>query len=105
MMKYAERVEKAKKLIDKNRLFTIIVIGVLISIFGNFLFSKVNPDYHSDETAQTQMETSETESIPIEENPMKWRFYWSDLYVLVGAGGFCTIMIIRERKKERDSLE
>ena len=98
-MKYAERVEKVKHFVDRNKLFTLISVIVLIYLCSNFVFSKVNPDFHTDETIQTATENDTTE----EDSP-HWQFYWSDLYILIGAGGFCTVMMIREKKKGREEL-
>ena len=102
--KYAERVEKAKNFVNKNQLFTIIAVFAVCYLFVNFLFSKVNSDSF-DDTEMVQSESSETQEIPDEETTMHWQFYWSDVVILAVAGGFCTIMIIRERKKERDDLQ
>ena len=104
LMKYAERVEKAKNFVNKNKLFTIIAVFAVCYLFVNCLFSKVNSDSFAD-TEMVQSESSETQEIPDEETTMHWQFYWSDLVILAIAGGFCTIMIIRERKKERDNLQ
>ena len=104
LMKYAERVEKAKNFVNNNKLFTIIAVFAVCYLFVNCLFSKVNSDSFAD-TEMVQSESSETQEIPDEETTMHWQFYWSDLVILAIAGGFCTIMIIRERKKERDNLQ
>lgn len=106
LMKYAERVKKAKNFVNKNKLFTIIAVFAVCYLFMNFLFSKVNSDSFDDtEIEMVQGESSETQEIPDEETTMHWQFYWSDVVILAVAGGFCTIMIIRERKKERDDLQ
>ena len=104
LMKYAERVEKAKNFVNKNKLFTIIAVFAVCYLFVNCLFSKVNSDSF-DDTEMVQSESSETQEIPDEETTIHWQFYWSDLVILAVAGGFCTIMIIHERKKERDDLQ
>ncbi|MBR0484473.1 MAG: hypothetical protein IJJ69_06835 [Oscillospiraceae bacterium] len=96
-MKYSERVAIAKKFVDKNKLFTVLALIAVCYLGGNFLFSKVNPDSDAEPIQEEVVETAE-------KNSLQWRFYWSDLVVLAVAGGFCTVMIIRERKKERDNL-
>lgn len=104
-MKYAKRVEKAKNFVDKNKLFTVIALLAVCYLFGNFLFSKVNSDFRTDDAKTVQAESAESEYSIEKENTLDWQFYWSDLVVLTVVGGFCTIMIIREQKKERDNLQ
>lgn len=95
-MKYSERVAIVKNFVDKNKLFTVLALIAVCYLGGNFLFSKVN-DSDAEPVQDEIIETSEEDSL-------QWRFYWSDLVILAVAGGFCTVMIIRERKKERDNL-
>ena len=98
-MNYAGRVKQSKKFIHKNKLFMFIVLALFILGYlgGNDFAQDKLPE--EPETMQSQ-----TEDQP-EETTLHWRFYWSDVGILVVAGGFCTIMIIRERKKERDNLQ
>ncbi|MDE6707611.1 MAG: hypothetical protein K2K06_06215 [Oscillospiraceae bacterium] len=99
-MKYAKRVEIAKDFINKNKLFTVIAIITMCYLLCSFLFSKVNSDFSSND-----VEINEIQETEEKENIMRWQFYWSDLVILASGGGFCTIMIVRERKKERDNLQ
>ena len=39
-----------------------------------------------------------------EEKP-HWRFYWIDLWILGGGGGFCLIKILQEKKKAKEKLQ
>ena len=96
-MKYTKRVEIVRNFIDNNKLFTVLALIAVCYLGGIFIFSKVNPDSDAEPVQDEIIETSE-------ENSLQWRFYWSDLVVLAVAGGFCSVMIIRERKKERDNL-
>ena len=47
---------------------------------------------------------SKTEIAETEESA-HWKFYPVDLAILAIGGGFCSIMIIRERKKAREQLQ
>ena len=99
-MKHKERVQKIRNFTEKNKVFVIMALIATVFLLSGLFFSKEN-DVKNIET--TQIET--------DENPQKtyekpqWQFYWSDLYVLLGVGGFCTIMIIKERKKSKEELQ
>lgn len=96
-MKHNERVQKIKNFTEKNKIFVIMATIAVIFLFSGFFFSKEN-DVKTSETIQAE-NAEETA-----ENP-QWQFYWSDLWVLLGVGGFCTVMIIRERKKLKEELQ
>lgn len=96
-MKHNERVQKIKNFTEKNKIFVIMAVIAVIFLFSGFFFSEEN-DVKTSETIQAE-NTEETA-----ENP-QWQFYWSDLWVLLGVGGFCTVMIIRERKKLKEELQ
>ncbi|MCM1508090.1 MAG: hypothetical protein NC177_13305 [Ruminococcus flavefaciens] len=96
-MKHNERVQKIKSFTEKNKIFVIMATIAVIFLFSGFFFSKEN-DVKTSETIQTE---NAEETV---ENP-QWQFYWSDLWVLLGVGGFCTVMIIRERKKLKEELQ
>ena len=93
-MKHKERVQKIRNFTGKNKVFVIMAIVAVIFLFSGFFFSKEN-DVKTSETIQ--VETSENTE-KTSENP-QWQFYWTDLWILLGVGGFCTIMIVKERKK------
>ena len=99
-MKHKERVQKIRNFTGKNKIFVITTVVAIIFLFSGFFFSKEN-----------NMNTSETIQIETSENTEKsdqkpqWQFYWSDLWILLSAGGFCTIMIIRERRKSKEELQ
>lgn len=107
--KHSERVKKVNDFIDKNKVFTVISVIIVIALGFNFLFSKVNTENSnvSDNTvSQTEIVDNESEEETITEiSKPEWQFYWIDLWILVGAGGFCVVMIIRERKKAREELK
>lgn len=96
-MKHSERVQRVKNFTEKNKVFVIMAVFVVIFLCSNFFFRKEN-------TAEKTPETSQTE---VDENAEKpqWQFYSSDLWILLCGGGFCTIMIIRERKKAKEELQ
>lgn len=103
---HKKRVEKVTEFANQNKVFTII--AVIIAIY--LLFSMVNnsidryngksPENH---TSQTEMITEETETSETEEGN-QLHFYWIDLWVLLGGGGFCVIMIIKEKRKVREKV-
>ena len=74
------------------------VIAVILIVF--LLFRTVNRKTEQQEPVQeTQTVTEETEA-----EETGWRFYPIDLVVLGVGGGFCSIMIIRERRKAKEGL-
>ncbi len=99
-MKHKERVQKVKNFTEKNKVFVIMAVVTVIFLCSNFFFSKENNDITPETVQSEAMEnTEETASKP------QWQFYWTDLWVLLGVGGVCTIMIIRERKKAKEELQ
>ena len=49
-------------------------------------------------------DSSENEQPPVKNDKPHWRFYWIDLWILLGGGGFCLIKILQEKKKAREKL-
>jgi len=107
MRKHKMRVAKAKDFVSKNKVFTILAIVIIIFLTSNFLFQtsdntdtlyEESGDYDTQETDDLQI----TDNEPLEDN--EWRFYFIDLIILVTVGGFCVVMIIRERKKSKGEI-
>ncbi len=99
-MKHKERVQKVKNFTEKNKVFVIMAVVAVIFLCSNFFFSKENNDITPETIQSEAMEnTEETAAKP------QWQFYCTDLWVLLGVGGLCTIMIIRERKKAKEELQ
>lgn len=99
MRTHKERVEKVKGFVGKNKVFTVIAAIVVIWLLGNFVFSKVDTSSNFSETeVQSQSEVAE-------ENTPEWQFYPLDLWILLIGGGFCTVMILREKRKAKEELQ
>ena len=92
---YKERLANVRAFTAKNRLFSLIAVGLVLFLLGNAVAHRIGDDKSKPIVSET--EVTETE-------PEHWRFYPVDLAVLVVGGGFCTIMILRERKKAREKL-
>lgn len=107
MKSYKERLKIAKNFTKHNQLFSIIAAILMIILIANAIgnkFSNSNqevPTETNQETVSSEMISDEAE----QEEPLKWRFYPIDLVILAVGGGFCGIMIIREKKKEREKLQ
>lgn len=102
MRTHKERVASVKGFVSRNKVFTVIAVIVVVWLLGNFLFSKVNPDSEVDtnsNVSQSEMADAETEQTP------EWQFYPIDLWILLIGGGFCTVMILREKKKAKEELQ
>lgn len=96
------RVAKIQQYANRNKIFLIIAaILVIALICGMFSDDKSIFDTDNVETT-TQTQEVDTEA-PANESA-KWRFYWIDLGILAVGGGFCSVMIIRDHKKARDTI-
>lgn len=100
-MKHKERVQRVKNFTEKNKVFVIMAVVAVIFLCSNFFFSKEDTVEKMPETSQSEIDENAEK---IAEKP-QWQFYWTDLWILLGVGGFCTIMIIRERKKSKEELQ
>lgn len=97
---HKERVASVKGFVGRNKLFTVIATITILWLLLNFLFTKVNQDSKVD----TNSNTSQSEMAETEETP-KWQFYPIDFWILLIGGGFCTVMILREKKKAKEELQ
>lgn len=98
MRTHKERVAGIKDFAEKNKLFMLLACIVVIWLLGNFLFSKASPEQNEQDAQAVQTEASETTELP------EWQFYPIDAVILLVCGGFCVIMIIREKKKAKEEL-
>lgn len=100
---HRERVEKVKDYADKNKVFVFAVTVIIIFL----LFGFVKGQNKDDSATAPETSISQSEEVEnIEEyDDSKWRFYPIDLVVLAVGGGFCTVMILREKKKAREKLK
>ena len=97
-----------KSVLHKNRLFTVIAaIVVILMVIGMITNKKDDaaPVTSQSTVETTTGETTGSEEITDQSKETQWRFYWIDLWIFVIGGGFCTIMIFRERKKAREKLK
>jgi hypothetical protein len=92
---YKERLATVKNFTAKNRLFSLIAIALVSFLLGNAVMHRIGEDKSKPIVAETEVTDTA---------PEHWRFYPVDLAVLVIGGGFCTIQIVRERKKAREKL-
>lgn len=104
---HQKRVEKIKNFANNNKVFTVIFIIVTIFLLFNFIIGNMNKtntnNLNPNVSQSANLNEVETDNT-VSDQP-HWRFYWIDLWILVGAGGFCSVMIIRERKKAREKLQ
>lgn len=99
MRTHKERVAGIKDFAEKNKLFMIFACIAVIWLLGNSLFSK-EPLEPNDQTAEAvQTETAEADNLP------EWQFYPIDAGILLVGGGFCVVMIIREKKRAKEELQ
>lgn len=102
------RVEKVKEFTEKNKLFTIIALITVIYLAFNIIsgmISKKDNEITDTATSQSEEISEKAETEAVEEyDDEHLHFYWIDLWIFLIAGGFCTVMIIREKKKAREKL-
>lgn len=91
------RARKTEDFIRKNLLFCFIALALAGLLLGNRI-GKSSKDVSENKTQVV------TESEKKNDNT-KWRFYPIDLGILLVGGGFCSIMIVRERKKAKEKLK
>ena len=113
MTSHKERVKKVRSYIEKNKFFSVVAAIIVVALIGNFIINKVAEAKAKDIAASSVQEeiVEETEensadtNINQEEDEPHWRFYWIDLWILLGGGGFCLIKILQEKKKAREKLQ
>ncbi len=118
--RFKERSAVVKQRMSKDKVFVIGAAIIILFLVFQAIRNKDVPEaiefrypegYVQQEDSQSSAEEVATSSNFSEENRMlnqseepQWRFYWSDLAILGVGSAFCGIMIIRERRKARESL-
>ena len=112
MTSHSERVAKVRAFFDKNKLFSLVVVVIAVAIIGNCVMNGINtitdkdkPTSSVSEEAAENSEGSSADTNNNQEEEAHWRFYWIDLWILIGGGGFCVIKILQEKKKAREKLQ
>jgi preprotein translocase subunit YajC len=110
---HMKRVEKVKDYASKNKVFVITAIVAAIFLFINFVIqpqNQQNQQSDNDEViisdnAESEGETTAQAARTTTIERESWRFYFIDLIVLGVGGGFCLIMILRQRRKTKEELK
>lgn len=130
MKSHRERFEMVRNFTEKNKVFSVIAVILVVYIVFSLITNKDEQNVAKESSvtasqsevvsgvtkqsgsedvsvATTQINTNfeEDESSEIGYNQKRhFRFHWLDLYILVGGGGFCVYKIVQERKKVREKL-
>lgn len=112
MKTHSQRVAQIRAYTEKNKLFTVAAVIIVIALIGNFVINRVAEakaknmatSSVSAEISDDAQSSADTNIKQEEEEGLHWRFYWIDLWILVGGGGFCLIKILQEKKKAREKL-
>jgi predicted transglutaminase-like protease len=87
-----------------------MMVVAVIFLLVNFVF--VSNESHKIITESEEVIISDTAETEPEETTATvtnkretWRFYFIDLVILGVGGGFCLVMILRQRKKTREELK
>lgn len=112
MKSHKERVEKVRSYIEKNKFFSVVAAIIVVALIGNFIINKVSEAKAKDMAASSVQEemiedngNNSADTNINQEEELHWRFYWIDLWILLGGGGFCLIKILQEKKKAREKLQ
>jgi hypothetical protein len=105
--KHKKRVEKIKSYTAKNKLFIAMAATALVFLLVTVIFNSESPQgesgYEVSGLPQPDPDIGSGASPPPPDEG--WRFYFIDLWVLGIGGGFCLVMIIRQRKKAKEELK
>lgn len=98
MRTHKERVARVRGFVSRNKVFTVMAVIAAVWLLGNFIVQKAPTNSNFSETEQTQSEAAE-EELP------EWQFYPIDFWILLIGGGFCSVMILSEKKKAKEELQ
>ena len=102
---HMKRVEQVKNYAGKNKVFIITMLVAVIFLLVNFVFTS-NPKITPVTEEIIAESTEQAEQVAVVNSQREiWRFYFIDLIILTAGGGFCLIMILRERKKTKEALK
>ena len=106
--KHKKKVAKAKETIRKNKVFFIMLLIAIVFFLTNSHFRQGEPlpQYEfCEETGEYIIIVDNPEHVILDEAELvSWRFYWIDVVILVAGGGFCIVMILRNRQKTKREL-
>lgn len=98
MRTHKERVARVRGFVNRNKVFTVMAVIAAVWLLGNFIVQKAPTNSNFSETEPSQSEAAEVE-LP------EWQFYPIDFWILLIGGGFCSVMILREKKKAKEELQ
>lgn len=111
MLTHKQRVERVRSFTEKNKVFSVIAVIVVTMLIGNFVIKTVSEYKNKKSGTDTSVtvEVNEMEEVPVdtninEEEKQSLRFYWIDLWILLGGGGFCVIKILQEKRKAKEKI-
>ncbi|WP_295084627.1 hypothetical protein [Ruminococcus sp.] len=115
MKSHSERVKIVRSYFEKNKLFSVVAAIIIVALIGNFIVnrvaeakarnmvsSSVSEEITNDNAASDPVDTNINQK---EDEEPHWRFYWVDVWVLLGLGGFCLFKIMQEKKKAKEKLQ
>lgn len=100
-----KRAADIRHFVSTNKLFMVIAIVIVIVLVSGMIHGNQKQYPQTTGTAQTEETEQQTEQNADEKELPAWRFYPSDLVILLVGGGICVIMIHRERKKAKEELD
>jgi hypothetical protein len=106
---HKKRVVKIKEFTSKNKLFVLMAIAAFVFLLSYTRFqpnAPQEPQYELCEETGEYIIVVDHEHAAIDEiyELVRWRFYWIDAVILVAGGGFCLVMIMRNRRKTKREL-
>lgn len=100
---HKHRTEMVRNFAGKNKIFTVIAAILLIFLLSNFIVGLADKGNKNPQEI-THTETVTAEKVAPKNELPKWEFHMLDLWILGLGGGFCVIMILKEKAKAREKL-
>jgi hypothetical protein len=119
--KHKNRVKKITEFVNRNKVFLVMVVIVAMLLYGGYFLQNDNTppfivgdclcdedDYEDDCDCPPVINNDNFENVEhaesVELKREGWRFYFIDVVILAAGGGFCLVMIIRERKRTKHKI-